>query len=117
MEEVLLVPEVEIEGAVRRARDLHHVVDPGRGVAELRERLAPGVEQPGERLLPLRPEPARRGRPPGGLARRQPCRDVDGCARRDVGRLGAGHADHPVGRRRDGRVSRWRPSSNRPGNG
>ena len=53
-EQVLLVGEVEIEGAVRQLRHPDDVVDAGRVVAPLGQHLEPGVEQLRHRAAALR---------------------------------------------------------------
>jgi hypothetical protein len=56
VEEVVLVGEVQVEGAVRRAGGPHDVVDARRVVAPLGEHAGAGVEQPLSRPPPLRPQ-------------------------------------------------------------
>ena len=59
-QQIFLVREVQVEGAVRRARGAHDVVD-ARGVeAALGEHAHAGVEQPAHRLATLRAQLARR---------------------------------------------------------
>ena len=81
-EQVFLVGEVQIEGAVRRARGAHDVVDTRRVEAALGEHAHARVEQSPHRLAALRAQLARlRGRTRHDVARALPAATIAVAAR------------------------------------